>query len=58
VKGFNYVVCGSDEHPQNVFNAMRNVLTLVLEESEKIPAPMLEVILKNLLKQNKVGACS
>lgn len=52
------MVCDSDEHPQNVFNAMRNVLTLVLEESEKIPAPMLEVILKNLLKQNKVGSCS
>ena len=46
---------GSDEQPHNVFVAMRNVLTLVLEESEKIPAAMVEVILKNLLKQKKVG---
>jgi len=46
---------GSDEQPHNVFVAMRNILTLVLEESEKIPADMLEVILKSLLKTNKVG---
>jgi hypothetical protein len=46
---------GSDEQPHNVFVAMRNVLTLVLEESEKIPAAIVEVILKNLLKQKKVG---
>jgi len=45
---------GSDEQPHNVFVAMRNVLTLVLEESEKIPSAMVEVILKNLLKQKKV----
>ncbi|CAM6002851.1 unnamed protein product, partial [Sphagnum balticum] len=41
----------SDEHPQNVFLAMRSVLTLVLEESEEIPPAILEVILKNLLKK-------
>lgn len=46
---------GSDEQPHNVFVAMRNVLTLVLEESEKIPAAMVEVILKNLSKHRKVG---
>lgn len=46
---------GSDEQPHNVFVAMRNVLTLVLEESEKIPAAIVEVILKSLLKQKKVG---
>lgn len=34
---------------------MRNILTLVLEESEKIPPAMVEVILKNLLKPKKVG---
>lgn len=47
--------CCSEEHPQNVFVAMRNILTLVLEEIEEIPEPMLEIVLKNLLKQNKVS---
>jgi len=51
----NSVGFGSDEQPHNVFVAMRNVLTLVLEESEKIPSAMVEVILKNLLNQKKVG---
>lgn len=46
----------SDEHPQNVFLAMRSVLTLVLEESEEILPPMLEVILKNILKKRQ-GRC-
>lgn len=35
---------------------MRNILSLVLEESEKIPTEILEVILKNLLKTNKVSS--
>jgi len=46
---------GSDEQPHNVFSAMRNIMTLVLEESEKISTEMVEVILKNLLKRSKVG---
>jgi hypothetical protein len=44
----------SAEQPHNVFVVMKNVLTLVLEESEKIPTAMVEVILLNLLKQRKV----
>ncbi|XP_024357694.1 sister chromatid cohesion protein PDS5 homolog A isoform X2 [Physcomitrium patens] len=48
----------SDEQPHNVLVAMRNVLTLVLEESEKIPAEMVEVILKNLLKPKKEGSAA
>jgi sister-chromatid-cohesion protein PDS5 len=48
----------SDEHPQNVFLAMRSVLTLVLEESEEIPPAILEVILKNLLKKVQCQPCN
>ncbi|XP_024361716.1 sister chromatid cohesion protein PDS5 homolog A isoform X1 [Physcomitrium patens] len=48
----------SVDHPQNVFVAMRNILSLVLEESEKIPTEILEVILKNLLKTNKEGSAA
>lgn len=47
---------GRDEQPHNVFVAMRNILTLVLEESEKISTKILEVILRSLLKSNKVGS--
>lgn len=45
----------SDEQPHNVFVAMRNMLTVVLEESEKILAAIVEVIMENRLKQKKVG---
>ncbi|KAL3693850.1 hypothetical protein R1sor_007501 [Riccia sorocarpa] len=43
----------SEEHPQNVFAAMRNILALVLEESEDVSQPLLEAVLANLLKDNK-----
>ncbi|BBN05523.1 sister chromatid cohesion protein PDS5 [Marchantia polymorpha subsp. ruderalis] len=43
----------SEEHPQNVFVAMRNILALVLEESEEVSQPLLEAVLTNLLKDNK-----
>ncbi|KAL3693856.1 hypothetical protein R1sor_007507 [Riccia sorocarpa] len=43
----------SEEHPQNVFAAMRNILALVLEESEAVSQPLLEAVLANLLKDNK-----
>ncbi|KAL2634564.1 hypothetical protein R1flu_006043 [Riccia fluitans] len=43
----------SEEHPQNVFSAMRNILALVLEESEEVSQPLLEAVLANLLKSNK-----
>ncbi|CAM6113881.1 unnamed protein product [Calypogeia fissa] len=43
----------SEEHPQNVFVAMRNILALVIKESEEVSQPILETVLSNILKDNK-----
>jgi sister-chromatid-cohesion protein PDS5 len=44
----------SDKHPEPVFLAMRNVLSLVINEGEEVSSQILEVILNNLLSQKEV----
>jgi Na+-transporting methylmalonyl-CoA/oxaloacetate decarboxylase gamma subunit len=44
----------SDKHPEHVFLAMRNVLSLVIEEGEEVSSQILEIILNNLLRQKEV----
>eukprot|EP00250_Pteridium_aquilinum_P014731 c22163_g1_i1 orf=419-4063(+) len=41
------------EEPKSVILAMRAIMCLVLEESEEIPLPLLEVLLRNLLHGKK-----
>ncbi|KAH7425028.1 hypothetical protein KP509_11G037000 [Ceratopteris richardii] len=41
------------EEPKNIALAMRAIMCLVLEESEEIPLPLLEVLLRNLLRTKK-----
>lgn len=41
------------EEPKSVILAMRAIMCLVLEESEEIPSPLLEVLLRNLLHGRK-----
>ncbi|CAK9216146.1 unnamed protein product [Sphagnum troendelagicum] len=43
----------SDKHPEPVFVAMRNVLSLVINEGEEVSSQILEVILNNLLRQKE-----
>lgn len=43
----------SDKHPSSVVSAMQTIMAAVLQESENIRLPLLDVILKNLLKHNK-----
>ncbi|CAK9871658.1 unnamed protein product [Sphagnum jensenii] len=43
----------SDKHPEPVFLAMRNVLSLVINEGEEVSSQILEVILNNLLRQKE-----
>eukprot|EP00249_Psilotum_nudum_P024915 c29322_g1_i2 orf=363-5285(-) len=43
----------SEEHPQNVLMAMKTIMSLVIEESEDIPQPLLDVLLTNLLQEKK-----
>ncbi|KAJ7523458.1 hypothetical protein O6H91_18G050900 [Diphasiastrum complanatum] len=42
-----------EDHPQNVFTAMRTIMALVLQESFEIPQPLLDQVLSNLLKDNR-----
>lgn len=44
----------SEAHPQNVFVAMRNILALVIKESEEVSQALLEAVLSNILKDKKV----
>jgi sister-chromatid-cohesion protein PDS5 len=43
----------SDKHPEPVFLAMRNVLSLVINEGEEVSSQILEVMLNNLLRQKE-----
>eukprot|EP00250_Pteridium_aquilinum_P017571 c23690_g1_i1 orf=2-3739(-) len=43
----------SDRHPSSVLTAMQTIMAAILEESEKIPLSLLDMILSNLLKHKK-----
>ncbi|KAI5081142.1 hypothetical protein GOP47_0004325 [Adiantum capillus-veneris] len=43
----------SDKHPPSAIAAMQSIMAAILEESEKIPVPILDMILNNLLKHKK-----
>lgn len=43
----------SDKHPSSVFTAMQTIIAAILEESEKIPLSLLDMLLNNLLKHKK-----
>jgi sister-chromatid-cohesion protein PDS5 len=49
-----FFITASDKHPEHVFLAMRNVLSLVIEEGEEVSSQILEIILNNLLRQKEV----
>jgi sister-chromatid-cohesion protein PDS5 len=49
-----FFTTASDKHPEHVFLAMRNVLSLVIEEGEEVSSQILEIILNNLLRQKEV----
>ena len=54
---FLFISCSlidSDKHSSSVLAAMQTIMVATLEESETIPLPMLDLILKHLLKQKKV----
>ncbi|CAM6021145.1 unnamed protein product [Sphagnum balticum] len=48
-----FFTTASDKHPEHVFLAMRNVLSLVIEEGEEVSSQILEIILNNLLRQKE-----
>ncbi|MCO5603455.1 hypothetical protein L7F22_057605 [Adiantum nelumboides] len=48
----------SDKHPPSVLAAMQSIMAAILEESEKIPTRILDMILNNLLKHKKAGLVS
>lgn len=43
----------ASEDPPNVMIAMRTIMCLVLEESEDIPRPLLDVLFNNILKERR-----
>lgn len=46
-----FIVC-SEHHQQNLINDILSIMTHVLHE--EVTAPLMEVILQNLVKQEKV----
>lgn len=53
-----FLLGSSDTHPPSVFTAMQTIIAAILEESEKIPLSLLDILLNNLLKHKKAGLVS
>ncbi|KAI7739357.1 hypothetical protein M8C21_010700, partial [Ambrosia artemisiifolia] len=49
----NFLKSVRDYHIDSIFSSMENIMVLVLEESEKIPAEMLKPLLAGVKKDNK-----
>nr|XP_016452601.1 PREDICTED: sister chromatid cohesion protein PDS5 homolog B-B-like [Nicotiana tabacum] len=41
-----------EDHPENIFSSMENIMTLVLEESEELPVELLSPLLASVKKDN------
>ncbi|CAL5333273.1 unnamed protein product [Camellia sinensis] len=51
--GCEDLVLKMEHHPQSLFSAMSSIIALILKEKEKVSQSLIDVILRNILKEGK-----